>query len=81
MSPSKQEVDGEDQAFLTTVPLHDDAVWSRERGSRKTIGYLRLAVEIVMAVIIGVLLVTLVNERIGVERPPVPRCMSPAVVR
>lgn len=76
MRPNKQE-DGveEEQAFLTTVPLDEDAAWSQQGGSSRVTQYLRLILEIVMAFIIGVLLVGLMYERTEVKISPVPKCM------
>ncbi|KAI4860514.1 hypothetical protein F4820DRAFT_452822 [Hypoxylon rubiginosum] len=75
MSSSKQEdnVEEEEQAFLPPSPPRGDAAWTRDGRSRSVTWYLRLALEIGMAVIIIVLLVNPVYERIGPERSPVPR--------
>ncbi|OTB03150.1 hypothetical protein M426DRAFT_321953 [Hypoxylon sp. CI-4A] len=74
MSSSKKEQDvEEEQTFLTHIPLHEDAAWAKSEGSRKRTGYLRITLEVGMAVTIIALLVALVNERFGVERPPVPK--------
>lgn len=76
MASRKQEENVEEgEAFLTTVPLNEDAVWTREGGSRKVTRYLRLALEIVMAVIIVALLVNPVYERIETKPSPVPKCI------
>ncbi|KAI1417897.1 hypothetical protein F5Y13DRAFT_176707 [Hypoxylon sp. FL1857] len=73
MSPGKQESNvEEEQAFLEPSSPHPNTAWSRDGRSSKTTQYLRLALEIVMVIIIGVLLAELVRERI-VERPPVPK--------
>ncbi|RYP59323.1 hypothetical protein DL769_008587 [Monosporascus sp. CRB-8-3] len=72
MSPRKQEDNVEAQAFLTPLPPHEDAAWSRKGGSGRVKRYLRLTLEIVMAVMIVVLLVNPVHDRIGVKRRPVP---------
>ncbi|KAI1207988.1 uncharacterized protein F4807DRAFT_161171 [Annulohypoxylon truncatum] len=76
MSHSKQEhnVKEEEKAFLEQIPLHDDAAWPRERRASKTTQYLRLALEIVMAVAIVVLLANLLRSRVEEERrTPVPK--------
>ncbi|KAL7626535.1 hypothetical protein AAE478_003307 [Parahypoxylon ruwenzoriense] len=74
MSTNKKEDNEEEQAFLTTIPLHEDAVWSRKGGgSPKATRYLRLILEIAMAVVIGVLLVNPVHKWIEVKRSPVPK--------
>ncbi|KAI0837419.1 hypothetical protein F5Y06DRAFT_297746 [Hypoxylon sp. FL0890] len=72
MKLSKQEDTEEEQAFLAPPPPQQNAAWSRNRGPRKATQYLRLALEAVMAILIGILLANLVRERV-VERPPVPK--------
>lgn len=82
MSPSKQEENvEEEQAFLPPAPPRRDTAWSQDGRPGKVTPYLRLAMEIAMAAIIIVLLVSPVYERIGPERSPVPRCMSPPILR
>ncbi|KAI6086358.1 hypothetical protein F4821DRAFT_129464 [Hypoxylon rubiginosum] len=74
MSPSKQEENvEEEQAFLPPAPPRRDTAWSQDGRPGKVTPYLRLAMEIAMAAIIIVLLVSPVYERIGPERSPVPR--------
>ncbi|KAI1386062.1 uncharacterized protein F4822DRAFT_408842 [Hypoxylon trugodes] len=73
MSSSKEQDNVEEQAFLAPSSSREDAIWSREKRSRKTTQYLRLTLEIVMGVIIAGLLVSIAYERVGVERPPVPK--------
>ncbi|KAI1106627.1 hypothetical protein F4804DRAFT_299994 [Jackrogersella minutella] len=77
---SHKHVEEEDEAFLAVVPLHDDAAaaWTREEGvSRRAARYLRLALEIVMAVLIVVLAVDVAHERTEDRgehrRTPVPK--------
>ena len=75
MAPGKQEQDMEEQAFLPPSQTPEDMVWSRSEGrSSKAIRYLRIVVEIAMAVIIVVLLVDPVQEQIEGKRSPVPKC-------
>ena len=76
MAPSKQEQDVEEQAFLPPSQPPEDIVWPRREGrSSRAMRYLRIAVEIAMAVIIVVLLVDPVQEQIEGKRSPVPKCM------
>ncbi|KAI1461589.1 hypothetical protein F4805DRAFT_238303 [Annulohypoxylon moriforme] len=75
MSHSKQEpkIGEEEQAFLEQIPLHDDVAWPRERRHRGATWYLRLALEIAMAIATVVLLVNLIHERIEERRTPIPK--------
>ncbi|KAI0165133.1 hypothetical protein GGR52DRAFT_95680 [Hypoxylon sp. FL1284] len=74
MSSSKPESAAEEeQAFLTSAPSSQDAAWSRDGRSRNVKRYLRIAMEVGMAVIIFILLLSPVYERMGPERSPVPK--------
>ncbi|CAJ2504031.1 Uu.00g114250.m01.CDS01 [Anthostomella pinea] len=74
MSPSKQEHDEEEQAFLSPGPAPNDAVWSRKSTtSRKATRYLRLALEIAMAIVIGLFVANTVREKSQVKPSPVPK--------
>ncbi|KAI8625617.1 hypothetical protein F5Y19DRAFT_479378 [Xylariaceae sp. FL1651] len=74
MSHLKHEHEEEEQTFLSPSPSHEDALWLRKTGPRKATRHLRLAMEVVMAIIIGVLLVYIIHEqvKVKVKRSPVP---------
>ncbi|KAH9907227.1 hypothetical protein F4778DRAFT_527505 [Xylariomycetidae sp. FL2044] len=78
MSSNRKDEDegGEEQAFLAPRPpaQRDDYTWPHAAASRGGMQKnARLGIEIAMAVIIGVLLASLVYERVEVRRTPVPR--------
>jgi hypothetical protein len=82
MEQSKQSADEEEQAFLPPS-AYDDAAWSQRRKDGKVARYLRLALELTMAVIIALLVAHIVRERAEKGdksedkniRSPVPKCM------
>lgn len=74
MNPTMEDTVAEEQAFLTPSSRLDDAVWSQERKGRKVTRYLRIALEVGMALTIIALLAYILRER--VKRSPVPTCMS-----
>ncbi|KAI0183506.1 hypothetical protein EV127DRAFT_352539 [Xylaria flabelliformis] len=63
----------EEQAFLSPSPSHNDTIWSQERKGRKVPKYLRLGLEVGMAIAIIALSVHVIRERFEVKRTPVPR--------
>ncbi|KAI0876637.1 hypothetical protein GGS24DRAFT_209562 [Hypoxylon argillaceum] len=70
MNHTKEDGVEEEQAFLASSSHPNDAVWSKERKSRRVTGYLRLALEIGMGITIIALLAYILRER--VKRGPVP---------
>lgn len=75
MASTKENDNEEEQAFLQPGAPQEDVAWSREgRGPRKATRYLRLALEIAMAVVIILLLGNLVYQRIDGKQTPVPNC-------
>ncbi|KAI1181946.1 hypothetical protein F5B17DRAFT_227119 [Nemania serpens] len=70
MNPTMEDTVAEEQAFLTPSSRLDDAVWSQERKGRKVTRYLRIALEVGMALTIIALLAYILRER--VKRSPVP---------
>ncbi|KAI0477480.1 hypothetical protein GGR56DRAFT_692104 [Xylariaceae sp. FL0804] len=81
MRATKPDGDEEEQAFLETNPTHDAAIWSQKGHRRSATWYLRIALEVVMAVVIGLLLINPVHERINAKPSPVPQCMKPSRAR
>ncbi|KAI1090647.1 hypothetical protein F5B19DRAFT_316168 [Rostrohypoxylon terebratum] len=75
MKQEERNAEGEEQAFLEQIPLHDDAPWPRERRPRRTTRHLRLILEIAMAAALFVLLANLIHERVSERRTttPVPK--------
>ncbi|TGJ79749.1 hypothetical protein E0Z10_g9018 [Xylaria hypoxylon] len=73
MSHTKEDAVDEEQAFLSPSSSSNDAVWSQERRGREVTRYLRLALEVGMAIIIIVLLTHIIRERVAVKPSPVPK--------
>ncbi|KAJ2974669.1 hypothetical protein NUW58_g8581 [Xylaria curta] len=63
----------EEQAFLSPSSSSNDAAWSKELKGRKAAQYLRLALEVGMAIAIIVLSTCILREQVQVERTPVPK--------
>ncbi|KAF2972112.1 hypothetical protein GQX73_g1417 [Xylaria multiplex] len=63
----------EEQAFLSPSSSPSDAVWSEERKGRDAKRYLRLGLEISMAIIIILLSAYILHERVATKSSPVPK--------
>ncbi|KAI0543517.1 hypothetical protein F4679DRAFT_568437 [Xylaria curta] len=72
MNGTKEAAVEEEQAFLSPSPGHSDAIWSQERKGHRVARYLRLGLEVGMAIVIIALSVYIVRERFEVKRTPVP---------
>ncbi|GAP88900.1 hypothetical protein SAMD00023353_1700350 [Rosellinia necatrix] len=74
MNYTKEDAVEEEQAFLPLPSLSlGDAAWSEERRGGRVVRYMRLALEVSMAVTIIALLAYIVHERVEVNRTPVPK--------
>ncbi|KAI0435797.1 hypothetical protein F4803DRAFT_544376 [Xylaria telfairii] len=73
MSHTKEVAVEEEEAFLSPSPSRNDTVCSQEGKGRRVTRYLRLILEVVMAIIIIALLVHIIHERAEANRTPVPR--------
>ncbi|KAI1739884.1 hypothetical protein F4680DRAFT_420416 [Xylaria scruposa] len=72
MNGAKETAVEEEQAFLSPSASQSDAIWSQERKGRRATQYLRLGLEVGMAIVIIALSVCLIRERFEVKRTPVP---------
>ncbi|KAI1174109.1 hypothetical protein F4777DRAFT_409996 [Nemania sp. FL0916] len=74
MDHTKEEVVEEEQAFLSPSSHPNDAAWSQQERKRvKVLSYLRLAIELAMAIVIIALSIHVIRERIESSRAPVPK--------
>ncbi|GAW22711.1 hypothetical protein ANO14919_122540 [Xylariales sp. No.14919] len=72
MNDTKEDAVEEEQAFLSPSSSPTDAVWSQERKGREVTRYLRLLLELGMAITIIVLSAHILRERVAAKPSPVP---------
>ncbi|KAI0468293.1 hypothetical protein F4859DRAFT_517172 [Xylaria cf. heliscus] len=70
---TKPAVQEEEQAFISPSSSHNDAAWPQKREGRAVSKYLRLVLEVGMAIVIIALSVHVLRERNEVKRTPVPK--------
>ncbi|TRX88553.1 hypothetical protein FHL15_010592 [Xylaria flabelliformis] len=73
MNQTKEAEMEEEQAFLSSSPSHTDTTWSQERKGHRITKYLRLGLEVGMAIVIIALSVHVIHDRFELKRIPVPR--------